>query len=230
MKPSDLEYIVELVTQRVLEAVNAKGPEESPQVEGLPKILLVGEPGRELPEEWSENAVVYDMEDYRRHRNILRYDRIVITALTITQLADIAQGRIGDETSCAVIHALLQGVDTLMLDNALPFRSFAGKGSAALYHLLESYAQTLRVFGVKPADQKPQQTLPAAKPPKYMAPPLTAPKGSAAPNAGRVVTEADALLLTGKEREVHLPANAILTPSARDVFAQTRARLVWDCE
>jgi len=226
MKQSDLEYIVDLVTQHVLAAVGQKETAEFPQTEGFKKILVIGNTPRELPEDLSENAVVYGLEDYKNNQNILRYDQVVIADLTITQLADIAQGRIGDEVSCAVIHALLYGIDTLMLENALAFRKFAGKGSTALYHLLESYAQILQVFGVKTTGQKPRQVLPAAKPPKYRAPPVAVPKGSAAPNVNRLVTEAEALLLVQQGGEVQLPENAIITPSARDVFAQANVKLV----
>lgn len=226
MKQSELEQIVSMVTRQVLETIAQEALDCTPQTDGFTKLLAVGKAGQKLPEELTKDTVVYDLDDYKRHRNILRYDRVLITDLTITQLADIAQGRIGDETSCVVIHALLSGIDTLMLEEALSYRKFAGKGSTALYHLLESYAQTIQVFGVKPVRQKPRQTQSKAVPPKYAAPPAVAPAGSVVPNAGRLITEAAALLLVKEGRTVCLPADAIITPSARDVFVQAQVELV----
>lgn len=230
MNQTDLELIVNQVTQQVLTALNQGTERPAPCQEGLSKVLVVGQARSELPEELRRDAVLFDIEDYRANRNVLRYDRVVIAGLNITQLADIAQGRIGDEASCAVLHALLNGVETLILEDALSFRKFAGKGSTALYQLLESYAQTLQVFGVKPVGRKQagRRELPPAKPPKFKAPAVTAPRGSAQPNAGRLVTEAEALALLKEGTPVHLPAGAILTPSARDVFAQAGAELVGD--
>lgn len=221
MKQSELDHLVEQVTQQVLAALGGEQAACSPQQEGFAKVLVVGDGADCLPEALRRDAVVLDIEDYRTNRNILRYDKVVIAKLNITQLADIAQGRIGDEVSCAVLHALLNGIDTLILENALSFRKFAGKGSTALYHLLESYAQTLQVFGVKPVGraQPAQRELPPPKPPKFKAPTVTAPRGSARPNEGCLVTEAQALAMV-KAGEVCLPEGAILTPSARDVFAQ----------
>lgn len=230
MNQSDLEQLVNQVTQQVLAALNQGAQCCAPGQEGLPKVLVVGKARSELPEEVRRGAVLFGIEDYRANRNVLRYDRVVIAGLNITQLADIAQGRIGDEASCAVLHALLNGIETLILEDALSFRKFAGKGSTALYQLLEGYAQTLQVFGVKPVGRKQagRREPPPPTPPRFKAPAVTAPKGSARPNTGRLVTEAEALALIQQGKPVHLPKNAILTPSARDVFAQAGAELALD--
>lgn len=220
MERSDLEYIVDLVTRQVLSAVNGQESDCAPQTEGFPKVLVVGEPKAELPEELVRNAVLYDLEDYKNCKNILRYDRVIVARLTMLQLADIAQGRPGDEAACAVLYALLSGVDVFLMEDALTFRRFAGKGSTALYRLLEGYAQTLQVFGVKQVSRSRRPEPPAAKPPKFSAPPVEVPAGSASPNADRLITEARALELVRQGGDVCLPAGAIVTPAARDVFAQ----------
>lgn len=212
--------LVELVTRQVLAALEERGGASLPQDSGLDRVLVVGRPAEEVPEHLRRGAVLLGLEDYRTGQNILRYRRVIIGRLNLTQLADIAQGRIGDEVSCAVLHALLQGVETLMLEDALTFRRFAGRGSTALYQLLEGYARTLQVFGVKPAVQPPSPVLPEARPPKYRAEPVTVPAGSARPSAGRLVTEARAMELVKQGGPVCLPDNAIVTPAARDVFAQ----------
>lgn len=220
MERSDLEYIVDLVTQQVLSAVKAQQTPCAPQAEGFSKVLVVGKPKRELPEELVRDTVLYDLEDYKGCKNILRYDRVIITHLTTLQLADIALGRPGDEAACAVLYALLSGVDVFLMEDALSFRRFAGKGSTALYHLLEGYAQTLQIFGVKQVSRQRRQEPPPAKPPKFAAPLVSVPTGSASPNADRLITEARALELVKAGGGVRLPQRAILTPAARDVFAQ----------
>ena len=218
----ELEAIVSQVTQQVLAALHQNVPAGAPGEEGLRKVLVVGGETAQVPQELRQDAVLYDLEDYRANQNILRYDQIILAKLNITQLSDIAHGRIGDEVSCAVLHGLLNGVETVMLEDALSFRKFAGKGSTALYHLLESFAQTLQVFGVKPVGRKRLAGVepPPAKPPKYKAPTLTVPKGSAQPNIGRLITEAEAMALVKAGESVQLPAGTIVTPAAKDVFAQ----------
>ena len=222
MDQMDLEAIVSQVTQQVLAALQKDISAGSPQEEGLRKVLVIGGEVTQVPQELGQDAVLYDLEDYRTNQNILRYDQILIAKLNITQLSDIAHGRIGDEVSCAILHGLLNGVETVMLEDALSFRKFAGKGSTALYHLLESFAQTLQVFGVKPVGRKRLGGTepPPAKPPKYKAPAIVVPKGSAKPNVGHLVTEAEAMALVKSGESIQLPAGTIITPAAKDVFAQ----------
>lgn len=228
MNPSELEHIVNLVTQQVLAAMGQTGDRPCPQLDGLSRLLVVGSSNAPLPEELCRDAVVLDLEDYRQHQNILRYDRVIITALDTTQLADIALGRAADEVTCAVLQALLSGIDTYMLESALSFRRYAGRGSTALYRLLENYARTLEVFGVKMAGQTPKQVLAEPKPPKFKAPAVVAPKGSGMPNASRLITEAEAGELLKQGTPVSIPAGAIVTPLARDLFARSGAELIWE--
>ncbi len=228
MNPSELESIVNLVTQQVLSAMGQTAGSACPQLDGLSRLLVVGDPGAPLPEELCRDAVALDLEDYRQHRNILRYDRVVITALDTTQLADIALARSTDDVTCAVLQALLNGIDTYMLASALSFRRYAGRGSTALYRLLENYARTLEVFGVKIAGQTPKQVLAEPKPPKYKAPAIVAPKGSGTPNSSRLITETEAAELLKQGSPVSIPAGSIVTPLARDLFARSGAELIWE--
>lgn len=220
MERSDLEYIVDLITRQVLSALKAQETDCAPRTEGFSKVLVVGKPKKELPEELIRDVVLYDLEDYKNFKNILRYDRVIVAHLTMLQLADIAQGRPGDEAACAVLYALLSGVDVFLMEDALSFRRFAGKGSTALYHLLESCVQTLQVFGVKQVNHQRRPDPPATKPPKFSVPPVEVPVGSASPNADRLITEARALELIKQGGGIRLPARTIVTPAARDVFAQ----------
>ena len=228
MNQADLEYIVNLVTQQVMSAMGNNSPAVDPHLDGLSKILVVGPQDLALPEDLCQDSVAYGLEDYCAHKNILRYDRVIITSLNTTQLADIAMARVSDDVTDAVITALLNGIDTYMLESALSFRKMAGKGSTALYNLLESYARTLQVFGIKMAGIRPKQVVTEAKPPKYKAPPVNVPKGSGTPNASRLISEAEAAAMIKQGGPIHLPATAIITPLARDLFAQARVDLIQD--
>ncbi len=219
MNQTDLEQIVKLVTQQVMQAMDPASA-HCANTDGLTKVLVVGGTDAPIPEELSRDSVLLELEDYTTNQNILRYDRVIITHLSITQLADIALGRIGDEVTCAVIHALLNGIDTFLLPEALAFRKFAGKGSNALYNLLEQYAQTLQVFGVKAYKEKPRLVQPEAKPAKFAPPPAITPRGSMVPNSHRLITETEALALVNAGGSAQIPTDAILTPLARDILTK----------
>lgn len=228
MNPSELEQIVDLVTRQVLAAVGQAADCCPAQQEGRPRLLAVGPAGVPIPEQLCRDAVRLELSDYQANRNILRYDLLVITGLSTAQLADIALGRETDDGVCAVLQALLNGIDVYMLESALAFRQYAGRGSTALYHLLESYARTLGIFGVKMVDPRPVPVLAEPKPPKFKAPAVEVPCGSAVPNAGRLITEdgAAALLKTGGP--VRIPAGAIVTPLARDLLNRSGVQLIWE--
>lgn len=229
MNQSELERIAELVTRQVLAAMEGTPPDCAAQQDGRPRMLVIGPAGSPVPEHLCRNAVRLELCDYQANRNILRYDLLVIAQLSTAQLADIALGRETDDGVCAVLHALLNGIDVYMLDSALSFRQYAGKGSTALYRLLESYARTLGVFGVKLVDPRPAPAVPAEpKPPKFKAPAVEAPRGSAVPNAGRLITEDGAAALLKNGGPVRIPAGAIVTPLARDLLSRSGAELIWE--
>ena len=227
MDRQDMEQLIEAVTRQVLASLGTSPAEDAAQ-QGKCRLLLLAKPGTPVPEELTEGAVTFDLADYEANRNILRYDRVLVGNLSVTQLADIAQGRIGDSVSCAVTYALLSGVEVQLLESAPEHRKFAGRANAALYGVLEGYVRTLQIFGVKLLGEKKKPVVREAKPARFMAPPVTAPRGSAAPNASRLITEAEACALLKAGNPVHLPQGAILTPSARDVFAQARVELIQD--
>lgn len=219
-----LQQLVEAVTKQVLTALQSEAQVTAAN-EGKEKLLVIGDPSR-LPEHLVKNAVVCPLEDYKKAKNILRYQRVIIETLTLSQLADIAMGRDADAGSCAVTQALLNGVDVWMLETALPHRKCAGKGSSSFYQMLEGYVRTLQVFGIKLLGED-KLCLPVerpAVPPKFQAPSAPVPKGTARPNEGCLITEELATKMLDQVQDaILLPAGAILTPSARDVF--TRARI-----
>ena len=224
MNGPDIQQIVEEVTRLVLDQVQ-KQQAAAVATDGMRHCLVVGDIAA-VPEKLGQGWALHPLEEYERCGNILRYRKVIVTGLTLVQLADIAQGRPGDSGSCAVVSALLSGVDVVMPEIALPHRKFAGKGSSGLYAILEGYVRTLQTFGVKLLGQE-ALAIPAVVPvkaPKYQAPAPEPVQGSAKPNGQRLITEADAAVLAAEaEGAVCIPMDAILTPSARDVF--TRARL-----
>jgi hypothetical protein len=126
------------------------------------------------------------------------------------------------------VYALLSGVDVILLEDALTFRRFKDKGSNALYNLLEQYVNTLQVFGVKIHRPKQQIVLAEAKPAKFSKLPAEVPQGTVVPNASRLITEREARQLVTQGNAIRLPAEAIITPSARDVFSQAGVSVIKD--
>lgn len=223
MNEHELKELIRTVTAQVLAGLETASAVPA-GTEGMKKLLVIG---GNASAHLTEGAVALDIGDYEQYGNIQRYDRLVITALTFPQLADIALGRGGDSVSEAVLCALLSGIEVIMTEDALPFRAYAGKGSTPLYQLLEGYARTLRVFGVKPAEREFRPApLPPARPAKFQPQPAAVPTGSARPNSSLLITEADALELIRQGDTVRISAASILTPSARDVFAGAKVTVV----
>ncbi len=223
MDQKQYEELVRLVTDQVVRVLSQGGG--CPAEEGREKVLAAGDPAL-VPPELAEGRVVCPLEDYKAHRNILRYSRVVITDLTLTELSDIALGRDAGVKQCAVLQALLQGVDVFLWEEGLPFKTWSGRGSKVLHSLLSGYVQTLRTFGVKPAKQWKPEPVPEARPPKFQAPAVEVPAGTARPNAQRLVTEDGARALVKSGGPVALARDAIVTPAAWDVLRAAGVEIV----
>ena len=213
----NMDEIVRLVTDRVLAAMNSENMLTDARNEGKKKCLVLG--GMEdIPETLVQDMILLDVTDYEAIQNILRYSRVVITKLTLRQLADIAAGRPGDSLSCAVCQALLQGVDVLMLETAAPHRVHAGKGSIAFYRMLEGYMNTLQVFGIKMIGRdSPLNYAPEKKQGEPVRCEVTGTK---------LVTEEMALRLARKAQEIVVPSGTLITPAAMDVLKEARITLI----
>ena len=223
MDQKQYEELVRLVTDQVVRVLSQGGG--CPAEEGREKVLAAGDPAL-VPPELAEGRVVCPLEDYKAHRNILRYSRVVITDLTLTELSDIALGRDAGVKQCAVLQALLQGVDVFLREEGLPFKTWSGRGNKVLHSLLSGYVQTLRTFGVKPAKQWKPEPVPEARPPKFQAPAVEVPAGTARPNAQRLVTEDGARALVKSGGPVALARDAIVTPAAWDVLRAAGVEIV----
>lgn len=229
MDDREVEELVRLVMREVLktEAQKARNIGKA-NTDGYRKILVLGDEEAALPEKLKENTVCFGLEDYRRNRNILRYDLLVITRLEIGQLADLALVRPHDELTEAVVEAVLNGIETLVLPEAMAHRKYSGRGNAEMFKQLEQYAHTLERYGIRRYEPiRLKQELPA-KPAQFMAPQQTTPKGSGTPNNARLITETDAQRLIAAGTPVRLCSGAILTPLAKDCFARAGVEVVYN--
>jgi ethanolamine utilization protein len=213
------EKLLKQIVDEVLKEVARGGFEDSSVREGYDKLLVVGDMA-DVPAKMRQDYQLLPVDDYMANRNVHRYQGIVITALTLTQLSDIAQGRDGSPESCAVVNALLAGINVCMTEGALPHRKYAGKSSSRMYQVIENNVRLIQTYGVKLLGKDPASVVQApARPPKYQAPPIQVPGGSARPNSDCLITEGIALqMIAGGARQVTVSECAIITPSAWDIF------------
>ena len=212
----NMDELVRIVTERVMAAMNSQNSLTEAQTEGKKKCLVLG--GQQAPGNLTQGMVILDEKDYESIQNILRYHRVIITKLTLRQLADIAAGRPGDSLSCAVCQALLQGVEVVMLETAAPHREHAGKGSVAFYRMLEGYMNSLQVFGIKLISKESALNYAAQEKPSEPV--------RCEVNGVKLITEETALRLARKAQEVVVPAGVIITPAAMDVLKEARITII----
>ena len=241
MTKDEISRIVEEVTREVLSA--GTDPQAFAAAGACGKrVLFICRGGRELPYRLAEGAEILDIHDYEAYQDITRYDRVVIGKLPMVQLCDIALGRMADPVSCAVLHALLNGTEVLLLDGTLEFQQYRGKeGSPALYKQLNEYVHKLQIYGIKLYVDRDVKKVEVSPSPAHGGQETSVswqskrslpetPRGSAKPNAGSVITEADAVALISAlqpdETLIRLDPGAILTPSARDVFIRHRIEVI----
>ena len=198
------EQLIELITREVLKTLGGGEAEEPADKSGLPRALVIG-PVEQLPKPVRAQYNLRPMEEYQG--DIEPFEKVFVTALTQTQLADAALGRDSQPVTCALSQALLCGREIFLYDIALANRRLAGRGSRGFYQLLEGYVRTLQSYGVKLV----QGTTVIDKYQRTAAPGADLPGG--------VITEAAALELCRKgEGDILLRKGTVLTPSAKDVF------------
>ena len=215
------EKLMKQIVEAVMQELMAQRSNASACTEGLDKLLVIGDL-QAVPADMAEKYQIFLIDDYIQNKNIHRYQKILITSLTLVQMSDIAQGRDGSPEACAVINGLLNGLDVCMTEAAFPHRKYAGKSSSRLYEVIENNARMLQSFGIKLLKEcKVGVPLIPAKPPKYQAPPIEVPKGTGHTTTDRLITEDVARsLIDGGNTAICLAANAIVTPSAWDLFKQ----------
>ena len=215
------EILMKQIVETVLRELKMEENAASAHTEGMDRLLVIGDL-KDVPQDMAETHQLLTVDDYVQHGNIRCYQKILITGLSLTQMSDIAQGRDGSPEACAVIRGLLTGLEVCMTETAFPHRKYAGKRSSRLYEVIENNARMLQSFGIKILKESRIVSDPApVRPPKYQAPPVEVPAGTACVNSDRLITEAIACTLAAAgEKEICLSRDAIVTPSAWDVFKQ----------
>lgn len=216
------EEIVAAITERILKILEQReqsvsGTEELPE-EKKPKVLVLG--GACPPEVDAHESCLYTQEQY--NGNISEFDRVVIAKLDFCDLTDIALGRNGSALSDVVIRALIGGVEVQMLESALPHRQLSGATYSLLYRKLEEYTGTLLAYGVKLIGTKTtlirsMETILSRQ---------TVSQKSTRWKENRLITEESARKLAAKSGSIRVQKGTILTPSARDVFADARIEII----
>lgn len=215
------ERLMKQIVEAVMQELLAQKTTTSACTEGLDKLLVIGDL-QAVPADMADHYQIFPIEDYIQNKNIHRYQKILITRLTLVQMSDIAQGRDGSPEACAVINGLLNGLDVCMTEAAFPHRKYAGKSSSRLYEVIENNARMLQSFGIKLLKECKVSAEPIpARPPKYQAPPIDVPKGTGHTTTDRLITEDVARSLADSgDKTICLAGNAIVTPSAWDLFKQ----------
>ena len=161
------EKLMKQIVEAVMQELMAQRSNASACTEGLDKLLVIGDL-QAVPADMAEKYQIFLIDDYIQNKNIHRYQKILITSLTLVQMSDIAQGRDGSPEACAVIRGLLNGLDVCMAEAAFPHRKYAGKSSSRLYEVIENNARMLQSFGIKLLKECKVGAPPIpAKPPKY---------------------------------------------------------------
>lgn len=213
-----MQQIIEAVTRQVLAAMGGNAPATCTQDDRV-RYLVVGDCAQ-VPSKLCMDAKLEGLDAYEKQADILRYGRVIITRLDLVQLADLAQGRPCGSACCAVIGALLNGIEVVMLETAPEHRKYAGKSSTGLYAVLENHVKTVQGFGVKllTRDKLCETPVPAAKPPKFGGAAAVPVQGSVSTKQ-RVITERDAVAMSvGAKGSVSVERGTVITPSAQDIF------------
>ena len=232
MHEEELTRLVEAVTAQVLDTLARNGAATVDRP-ALPPVLVLGDAKR-LPEKLFAHCRPATLEELARAGCISAFDCVIIESLTTKQLASLALGLPSDDACRAVMSALLEGVPVFMADDAPAHRAFQGRGSAALYALLEGYVRQLMIFGVKPLNCALDRSAPTS-----FTPPVPQEQRAsravfethAQPNYDRLVTEAHAVRLCAEANgAISLAPGTLVTPAARDVFAAAGVTVTIECK
>lgn len=204
------EQLIEIITREVMK-IMSEGKNEiddkSDDKSGMSAALVIGNADL-LPPSIKSRHNILGIESYTCEEDIVKFEKIFLTELSLTELADIALGRNTRAVQCAVISGLQNGTEILLFDSALTFRKKSPSMSRGFYQLLEGYVRTLQGFGIKlVSGQTPID--------KYTA--RSAPGGELPEG---IITEAVAVSIVKKSSEttVFLKKGTVVTPSAKDVF------------
>ena len=123
------EKLMKQIVEAVMQELMAQRSNASACTEGLDKLLVIGDL-QAVPADMAEKYQIFLIDDYIQNKNIHRYQKILITSLTLVQMSDIAQGRDGSPEACAVINGLLNGLDVCMTEAAFHIGNMQERAAA----------------------------------------------------------------------------------------------------
>lgn len=199
MMDFDYERLVEFITNEVKKAISSQT-----DVEIKSKALIVGSKDK-LPITFSTSYELYEIDSYTCENDILNFDAVFITEMTLTELSDIANGRDSQKNQCAVLKALLNNIEVNLFECAVSHRKYAGKGSRELFKQYEGFLNRMISYGVKFIREQKFNNQP--------------PNAFTHNNNDKVITESIALeLVNNDDTVIKLIKGTVITPSAKDIF------------
>ena len=201
----DVEYekLIELITNEVKKILGSQNKSLATS-----KALVIGNIEK-LPVSVRSAYELCGLEAYTCEADILKFDAVFVTELTLTELSDIANGRDSQKKQCAVLKALLNNIEVNLFECAAPHRKYAGKGSRVLFKEYEGYLNRLISFGVNFIREQ-----------KFNNESCNA---FAHNNNDKVITEAIAEeLVKSDDAIIKLIKGTIITPSAKDIFNHSK--------
>ncbi|MCR4615958.1 MAG: hypothetical protein K5756_07420 [Clostridiales bacterium] len=210
----DYEKLVELITKEVIKAMHLDNSPCAGAADDMskPLALVIGDKEK-LPLFALDTYRFACVDDYAKDGDIDAYECVYITALSNTELADIAMGRDAKPAQCAVIKALLSGKRVCLMESALPHRKYSATAQRTIYQMFEGYVCKLQSFGVELIrEQKYGKNLN---------------KSAIADNSvDKVITEALAKQLIKKDGDtIVLRRGTVITPSAKDIFNHSEKKV-----
>ena len=201
------EQLVELITREVMRMMGDSVEPDAAEKAGCPHVLVIGSPDK-LPVHIRNKYNLHTIECYTCEADMDKFEKIYITELNLTELADIALGRNTRAVQCAVISGLLCGKEIFLMECALEFRKKSTVMSRGFYQLLEGYVRTLQSFDIKLVNGQ----TPIDKYTVRSGPGDDLPEG--------IITEAMAIAMLEKctDTVILLKKGTVVTPSAKDVF------------
>ena len=114
------------------------------------KLIVIGP----MPHSDLENLKsIYEFISYKQFipdkKEIVGYEGIVITKLTVDMLGHIALGAAATEEESFIIKALLQEKPVYMMEQGIEYRRYKKNAHKALYTLLMDYEDKIKKYGIR---------------------------------------------------------------------------------
>ena len=166
----------------------------------------------------SSDIVYFSKENYLEHDP---YKMVLIPRLTVTMLANLANGIGTTVEEQFILYQLLQGQKVIVLQNGVEHREYKKQSPALLYKVYEEYEKKLKGFGVfflysNELLKEPKQ-LEEEKPEQLTEQELKVPCKKSSKITKRVISEADLQKIHLQNiKEITISDKSIITPLAKD--------------